>query len=108
LCGIDEKNVARLQEIYRLEGCKRDNPENNVPVLVAENVLSATLHHSGLTVEDLHKVGQPPQLNLAGSTKLKCLHGRHRLEAAQRYLKRTENKWWIVDIFIDGNRPVLK
>ena len=33
-----------------------------------------------------------------------CLHGRHRIEAAKKYLH-PDDKWWVVDLYSDANVP---
>lgn len=37
---LDERHVARLEEIYKAEGCRRDDPANAIPVVLRTNVIA--------------------------------------------------------------------
>ena len=96
----DQKNIKRLLNIYRLEGCLRLELENHVPAVVSHDQyqrIVATLPKGELQLRDLYE--EPPQANLAED--LVCLHGKHRLQAARRFLG-LGDKWWIVDLYTDG------
>ena len=98
---LDPKNIARLLGIFKLEGCRRLDPQHHVPALVSKTVLNALLEQvpggqSGLSPQDKSPVHVDPKHDL------KCLHGRHRLEAAKKYLH-PDDKWWIVNLYNDGN-----
>ena len=40
---LDLKNVARILEIFNLEGCRRLELQNHVPALISQTVLYALL-----------------------------------------------------------------
>ncbi|CAL8575817.1 hypothetical protein XPA_001720 [Xanthoria parietina] len=95
----DPKNIQRLLNIFRLEGCCRLEPRNRVPVLISEpqyERLINQLPDKGVQLRDCNV--EPPETTWA--EKLVCLHGKHRLEAARHYLG-SGQKWWIIDLYRD-------
>ncbi|KAL8770678.1 MAG: hypothetical protein Q9209_003746 [Squamulea sp. 1 TL-2023] len=95
----DPKNIKRLLEIFKLEGCRRSEPRNRVPALISPEQYTRLI--DGLPNKDLYLKDcnlEPPETTLAET--LVCLHGKHRLEAARRYLG-SGQKWWIVDLYSD-------
>ena len=99
---LDPKNIARLLEIFKLEGCRRLESQNHVPALISRAVLQTLLERvpggqSSLNPQDKNKT--PVQVDL--DNDLTCLHGRHRIEAAKKYLH-PDDKWWVVDLYADG------
>ena len=94
---LDPKNVARLVQIFKLEGCDRLDIEHRVPVLIDSQILRQSLVASRKSNSDL--LGEiPPTLSFPVNTQLKCLHGRYRLAAAKEFLEHG-NKWWTVDFY---------
>jgi hypothetical protein len=87
---FDEKNVARLLDIFNKDGCQRREPDNHVPVLIARSALP----------EGPLRVGSDLQL-FNPDHPLTCLHGRHRLEAARKFLSGND-RWWVADLYSDG------
>lgn len=98
---LDAKNIERLTQIFRLEGCQRLDIEHHVPAVINDDILSQCLHHSGLGLENLRRQGSPPSLEFPENFTLECLHGKHRIAAAKDILL-PGNKWWIVDLYSDG------
>ncbi|KAJ5475417.1 hypothetical protein N7539_007704 [Penicillium diatomitis] len=47
--NLDDKNVARILKIFKIEGCGNLEPENRVAALVDESILSQTLVDSNVT-----------------------------------------------------------
>lgn len=99
---LDPKNVARLVKIFELEGCLRIEEEHRIPATINETVLQMVLSSSSLTNAELLTTGVPPELQLPQYTRLNCLHGRHRIAAAQQILL-PGNKWWTVDLYTEGS-----
>ena len=97
---LDPKNVARLLGIFKLEGCRRLEPQNHVPALISRTSLNALLEYvpGGLSSLNLH---DETPVHVDPNHDLTCLHGRHRIEAAKKYLH-PDDKWWIVDLYADG------
>ena len=98
--SLDLKNVSRLHRIFELEGCSRLDPDNHVPTLINRKVLADALEKGGRLGVSLGGCGEPNLLEV--EEPLMCLHGRHRLAAATRYFCHPEQKWWVVDLYLDG------
>ncbi len=88
---FDKKNVARLLDDFRREGCQRREPDNHVPVLISRSALPEGL----LRVSDDFQLFQPEH-------PLTYLDGRHRLEAARKFFTDRNSRWWIADLYSDG------
>lgn len=95
---IDAKNVTRLKEVFKLEGCQRLDPDHHIPATIRNESLRRALQDAGIEHHMLMDSDDPPPIKPEG---LKVLHGRHRLKAAQAFLYPNE-QWWIVDLYDDG------
>ena len=104
---LDPKNVARLVQIYKLEGCLRLDIEHHVPAIIKESELQKSLSISNVDGVDLLKRGSPPELEFSDDVTLICLHGRHRLEAAKEFLL-PGDRWWIVDLYSECMREACQ
>ena len=102
---LDPKNVARIIKIFELEGCLRMEEEHRIPAIIEDGLLQEALRLSSLTNTALVSARVPPELQLPQSIKLNCLHGRHRIAAAQEFLL-PGNKWWTVDLYSGGSSAV--
>ena len=99
---LDSSNVDRLAEIFELEGCLRLDPDHYVPAIINQNAFTKALQISGLPQGLPTSSSDEPQwLSLDPQSYLTCLHGRHWLAAARRFLGPSES-WWVVDIYSDG------
>ncbi len=96
--NLDPKNVQRLTQIFRLEGCLRLDLEHHVPAIISDDILAQSLYQSGVRSEDLRRRGSPPTLDLPEGFGVLCLHGKHRIAAAKNVLL-PGNKWWTVDLY---------
>ena len=96
---LDPKNVARLFGIFKLEGCRRLEPQNHVPSLISQTALNALLEHVPGGLSSLNLRDQTP-VHIDSNHDLKCLHGQHCIEAAKKYLY-PDDKWWTVDLYAD-------
>ena len=83
---LDPENVARLLGIFKLEGCRRLEPQNHVPTLISQTVLNALLEKVSEGQPSLKPWDGTP-LFVDAKHVLKCLHGRHRIEAAKKQLR---------------------
>ncbi|PPJ60726.1 hypothetical protein CBER1_11370 [Cercospora berteroae] len=97
---VTARNVARLTQIFRLEGCDRLQIDQHcIDGLVDYDALYGDLtgaiapraQRLPATVEDI------PFLH----TTVRCLNGLHRKLAAEEYLDEND-RWWTVRIFLDG------
>ena len=98
---LNSKNITRLVQIFRLEGCNRLDLEHRVPVIINVELLQQSIDDSGVASGDLLKSHIPPTLTFPANTVLRCLHGRHRIAAAKAFLE-VGNKWWTIDFYSDG------
>lgn len=102
---LDQKNVQRLVQVYRYEGCRPLEPENRIPALVSQTDLHCALSNSQLSQGDLFRwSGFPPELRFHHGGVLRCLAGKHRIHAADIYIEDPLEKWWIVDLYLEGLR----
>lgn len=96
---LNRKNVERLIKVFQLEGCRRLDAENHVPGLIPNRALSILLE-SVTEGEVRLKASDKEPVWSDTPDRLTYLHGRHRLEAAKRFLPANE-KWWVVDLYTD-------
>lgn len=93
---LSEKIVARLVDVLRREGCRRDNEANFVDAVVEDDVLQAALAKVGLTDVSLEScLEDQPIIPLHD---LQCLHGLHRIAAARLVLDQND-QWWTVRLY---------
>lgn len=95
----DGKNVARLLDVFRAEGCQPREPENHMPALISRSAMPQTSRPGGSSVFE-----EPQWFN--PKSPLQVLHGRLRLEAARKFLQGAD-RWWVVDLYSDGARVYL-
>lgn len=88
---FDEKNVARLQVIFKTEGCRRDDPEHSIPALISKADFDST-RSAGADYGEM---------NLQPGQTLLCLHGKHRALAARAVLP-VRDQWWTLALYDDG------
>jgi hypothetical protein len=98
---IKERQVLHMLEIYNLEGCQRLVPENFIPAIISKKDFDQALTQSKFSQTDPTSI---PELVLPINFKLLCLHGKHRIFAAQEFLE-PGNQWWTVDIYSSGCFP---
>jgi hypothetical protein len=98
---IDLKNVERLRDIFAKDGCQRLDIRNHVTAIISTQSLERACHAAGLTLEELKNCQQQyPRLSFRGQ-RVQCLHGQHRLKAAEETLAPFD-RWWTVDLYLDG------
>lgn len=86
----DLKNVTRLLNVFKIEGCHRLKIQHHVPVLVKD--CRTKFAESGLEPEFIH---------VKNGKKLVYLHGHHRLSVAKIFLPPSD-AWWIADVYSAG------
>ncbi|KAF4210314.1 hypothetical protein CNMCM5878_004631 [Aspergillus fumigatiaffinis] len=79
--GLDPKNVERLCKIFSRDRCRRLDVRNHVTAVVSREHLEMALASAGV----------------------QCLHGQHRLKAAEELLPPSD-QWWTVDLYLDGGQ----
>lgn len=98
---LDDQKVNRLVKVFELEpqGCERASLANAIPVIVGKDILANLFPPGHLYSTTLHSL-VPDQLPWL-STRVICLHGKHRIHAARKFL-RIHDRWWTVKIFDSG------
>lgn len=100
---LNPKNVVRLVQIYKLEGCLRLDIEHHVPTIVKKTELQKNLSISNVDGGDLFKRKTPSKLKFSNDVILICLHDRHRLEAIKKFLL-FGDRWWIMNLYFECMR----
>ncbi|KAL2848991.1 hypothetical protein BJX68DRAFT_276174 [Aspergillus pseudodeflectus] len=104
---IDQKNVDRLRDIFAKDGCQRLDIRNHVTAIVSRRHLGRACQAAGLTAEEL-KTCQQQYVHLSfRGHQVQCLHGQHRLKAAEETLPPFD-RWWTVDLYLDDISPDLR
>ena len=100
---IDSKNVDRLKRAFSLEGCLRLEPEHHIPAVVNDDTFQAVIDNAKVNPEQLKGAWATRlvELSFPDSSPLECLHGQHRVAAAEQYLCASD-RWWVVDFFGTG------
>lgn len=98
---IDPKNVERLIQVFKLEGCLRLDLAHHIPAVINAQFLRESLRHSQIPETSLYGRQNPPALSFPDNTYLLCLHGKHRIAAAKNILL-PGDMWWTVDLYLDG------
>jgi len=104
---LDQKNIARLEKIFDIEGCLRLDPEHRIPVLIDYKDLEDSLDWANLTSAELFTSKVPPTLPFPAGYSLRCLHSRHRITATQKFLL-AGDKWWTVDFYSESRHFCLQ
>lgn len=100
---ISDKDIKRLVQIFRIEGCLNLRDDNFLNVIVNKDHLDAALAetrfrgqgYACLTRDANGRIPYLPLLNVS------CLHGLHRVRAAERFLDE-DDRWWAVRLYADG------
>ena len=105
-CGhrqVSERNVSRLVNIFRTEGCQRGDEQHAVKAIIDERALEAahTNGRSPLHARPPKDWNTVPELEIAS---LDCLNGFHRILAAKRFLS-GRDQWWIARVLTNGTAP---
>lgn len=99
---LDSKNVERLCGLFRETGCHRFDVQNHITAVVGHQALKRACRSAKMKVKELLHVPPEESSILRFSTgEVSCLHGRHRLKAAEEILPPNE-RWWTVDLYLDG------
>ena len=101
---FNAKNVDRLIQVFKIEGCYRLDPDHHVPATISRQSFEQALQDANINHHTLINSDDPPLIRPEGAT---VLHGRHRLTAAQNYLNPNE-QWWVVDFYNDGEVTVAQ
>lgn len=95
---FDPRNLSRLIQIFKLEGCLRLPSEHHVPVLVRRQHLDDALRTDQISVNALRSAQEPQFLSLRSGVTY--LQGAHRLEAGRNFLH-PDDRWWVADLYLE-------
>jgi hypothetical protein len=100
-----QKNVKRLEMIFRDEGCRRLELRNHIVAVIDQQRLDAAIRDSGISAERLFADPRDgddyPTLDFPPGCLLECLDGHARVDAAARVLP-LGDKRWTVDLYLAG------
>ncbi|KAB8256794.1 hypothetical protein BDV32DRAFT_152947 [Aspergillus pseudonomiae] len=88
--SLDQRNVRHLLHRFDKEGCRRMDPLTWIPAELSPSELQQLLALNSL--QGLTR-GDPKEIKLHQSWKLRCLQGKHRLTAANQWLDYGD-LWW--------------
>lgn len=99
---LDPKNVVRLCDVFSRDRCRRLDIRNHVTGIVSRRHLDLALRSAGVSSTSL-MTNPPDQFPLLEfpAGQVRCLHGQHRLKAAEELLPPSE-QWWTVDLYLEG------
>ena len=99
---LDTKQVQILKLSFQKD-CRRLDIHNHIPAIIDQQSLQSAFRLSGIAEDYLPKDPQHqiPELGFWEGYQLRCLHGRHRVEAAKLALAPWD-KWWTVDLYSAG------
>ena len=103
---IDSRIVDDLVSSFQKTRCRRYESDNFIPVLITKSSLRRALRISNLNQTDLRTPahdGCPRSLKAAKKQKFTCAHGRHRINAAERFLG-PDDRWWPVKLFLTESK----
>ena len=98
-----ERRVEELKEIFRTEGCRPEHIANHVLLVIDQSTLEEAIRASGLSSAALLQSGHNAyhELRLPRGYQLRCLHGKHRIQAGREHLS-ARDKWWVADLYLSG------
>ncbi|KAG0129958.1 hypothetical protein HOY82DRAFT_650608 [Tuber indicum] len=87
LRAVDQRNIDRLVDIYRVQGCLWRDSEHRIPALINSGVLTAALEASGVLPQMLVASGDDPPVLQFPDHSIECRHGRYHVLAATKYFE---------------------
>ncbi|KAF7134092.1 hypothetical protein CNMCM5793_005721 [Aspergillus hiratsukae] len=105
---LDRNKLRKLRRVFRTNGIYPLQRENHVEVIVSRSDLDYALDQNGLTLQEFRENGPDgyPTLDFSGRP-LRCLHGKHRIQAARDILP-SFRRWWIADFYLEDVSNELK
>ena len=99
----NKAKTKRLINILRTECCFKLEPLNRIKALINDEDLSNAINASGTTQQELFEnpEGIPPSLTFLEDSRVFCLKGASRIEAARQVLC-PQDQEWAIDLFLTG------
>jgi hypothetical protein len=102
---VHQKNVKRLENIFRGGGCHPLNLRNHIAGVIDQQRLDAAVLNLGISAEQLFEDPRDgddyPKLDFPPDYQLECMNGHARVDAAARVLP-LGDKRWTVDLYLAG------
>ena len=104
---LDASNVKRLVAIFQGEGCFQQESQYHLPAIIDREQLDLALRTSDTSSDLLLSPvqAQRPELRFPSGFQLRCLHGRHRVQAAREMVPR--QTWWTVELYLSSMTEFL-
>lgn len=101
----DAINQDFLVECFRRRGCVPWDPLFHIPAVVERRDLESAMSQQRLAPMSLfgRDLAQTPAVRFASGVSVRCLLGRHRIDAARECLKK-DQQWWFIEIYASGER----
>lgn len=96
---VDRRIVEQLKKDFEGQGCMRHS--NRVPAIIDDSILETALGDINTQSFRTSSTTSPPKLHFGDNVKLECLHGQHRVLAAEEFFA-PRKRWWIVDFYATG------
>ncbi|ELR06575.1 hypothetical protein GMDG_08048, partial [Pseudogymnoascus destructans 20631-21] len=93
---IDPNLVKVLKRTFKSEGCLQQDSTFSLPAIIDDNSLTLALEGLGVGADRFKadSILSPAKFELPHNIQLACLHGQHRVAAAEKLLG-SGNKWWL-------------
>ncbi|KAF4535056.1 uncharacterized protein LTHEOB_12861 [Lasiodiplodia theobromae] len=107
---LDGEVVNDLKARFESDECFRLDKRNHIPAKIDQKVLDRALQLSGVSADALQGNGLNgyPRLTFPHGCRLRCLDGRHRLQAASEFFRFSKDRWWTVDLYLSDINFELK
>lgn len=102
---LDRQNVERLKRIFLGEcGCLPAAVENRIPAVISQATLHQALATAGIGHEELlSDTTEHRRLEFPAGSRLVCLRGKHRAQAAKECSSSLSwDNRWVIDLFDEG------
>lgn len=101
---VNKKIVNSLIRKFKKGGCYRLEPINYVLATIEIEHLLIALELLGVSANSLldNPKETPPRLKFPLGFLLSCRHGLQRIEAAKEVLRKSSERWWTVQLYIEG------
>ncbi len=102
LGAVDVANVKWLVSVFERQGCFPDGSRYHIPAIINQQQLQQAVQSSRISSDALldqtHR--ERPELQFPPGFRLRCLHGRHRVQAGKEMAP--PQRWWTMDLYLDG------
>lgn len=98
---FDPSNSKALREKFENDECARREPQNFIGAVVNNDLLEQIIAESDTNPSILKDETALPWLSFPEETRILCLYGKHRVEAAKHALL-PGDRWWSLAFYSEG------